>query len=240
MSSCSRRCKESGFYEPVSEYIIDDREGFFSINLDIISILIILVLAILIRYILILRKGHTSLRNKFKDIDWKLNMLDGKHRKLDLHSTEINKSIQNIRDQLEREENQRIAHPSQEGEKEKAGIEPGKDNDKNDTHVFFMPAPDNEGLFDNSKKSRIFIPYESVYQFSPIHNSSNKAELRIYEDANNMDRALNYYSTIIETVSISENVHRSHHRKIITLKSGIAILENNKWIVKEKTLVRYE
>ncbi len=240
MSSCSRPSEEPGFSEPVHEYIIDDRDGFFSINLNIITILIIIVLAILIRYILILRKEHTSLRKKFKDIDWNLNILDRNQRKLDLHSTEINKSIQSIRDQLERYENQWIVHLPPEGEKEKTGIEPGIENDKNDTSVFFMPAPDNEGVFDDRKKSRHFIPAESVYKFTSDPHEPQKASFIIYEDANNMERAINYYSSILEKVCKADNAFNPHKKVVSTISPGIALLENNKWIVKQKALVRYE
>lgn len=243
MASCSRPSEEPDFSQPVRELIIDDREGFFSINLDIVIILIIIVLAILLyRYILILRDEHASLKNKGRTIERKLDILDDKQQKLHRQLAEIEISFQKVRAKLERWEEQNINQPSEEIQLIKPGIETErvKPENENKSEVFFMPAPDNEGVFDNRKKSRHFIPAESVYKFISDPHESQKASFMIYEDANNMERAINYYSSILEKVCKADNAFNPHKKIVSTISPGIAILENNKWIVKEKTLVRYE
>ena len=237
--SCSKEPERSGA-EPVHEYVLENTEGFFSINLDIVTIIIIIVLVFGIRYVLLLQKKHFRLIHKVKDVEWKINMLDGKHRKLDKQSTEINKSIQGIRDQLDRYGNQRILHLSPEVEAEKTDIESVTANIKSDSSVFFMPAPDNEGIFDERKKSKHFLPAESVYKFITDPNESQTASFMIYEDANNMERAINYYSSILEKVCKADNAFNPHKKIVRTISPGIALLENNKWIVKQKAIVRYE
>jgi hypothetical protein len=106
--------------------------------------------------------------------------------------------------------------------------------------VFYMPSPDNEGNFDNRKKSNFFIPSESIYEFILDENSDGNASFSIYQDRNNMERAINYYSSILDKVCRGQNAFNPHGKTIKTIKPGYAVLNNNKWVVKEKALVRYE
>jgi hypothetical protein len=106
--------------------------------------------------------------------------------------------------------------------------------------VFYMPSPDNEGNFDNRKKSDSFIPSESIYEFILDGNSDGNAFFSVYQDRNNMERAINYYSSILEKVCRGQNAFNPHGKTVKTIKPGHAVLNNNKWVVKEKALVRYE
>jgi hypothetical protein len=106
--------------------------------------------------------------------------------------------------------------------------------------IFFMPAPDNEGNFDHRRKSDHFIPSESVYRFEMETDNDDTAEFSICHDPNNMERAINYYSSILEKVCRAENAFNPSGKTIRTIKPGIAVLNNNKWTVKEKALVRYD
>lgn len=106
--------------------------------------------------------------------------------------------------------------------------------------TFFMPSPDNNGNFDNRKKSDHFIPSESIYKFIMNEDSDKTAEFYIYQDPNNMERAINYYSSILEKVCKSENAFDPMGKSIVTLEPGLAVLAGNQWVVKEKALVKYE
>jgi hypothetical protein len=115
----------------------------------------------------------------------------------------------------------------------------GDDGTNDSTVVFFMPSPDNEGNFDNRKKSDHFIPSESIYKFV-INEDPDQAKFYIFQDPNNMERAINYFSSILEKVCRSENAFNPLGKAIKTIEPGIAVLSNNKWVVKEKALIRYD
>lgn len=46
----------------------------------------------------------------------------------------------------------------------------------------------------------------------------------IYEDANNMERAINYYSSILEKVCKAENAFNPNKKIVNNISPGLAVL----------------
>lgn len=76
------------------------------------------------------------------------------------------------------------------------------------------------------------------YKF--LLKENNLAEFEFFNSGNSAKRALNapdsfLYTACEETEPLNQNAN-----KIITIKPGIAIKQENKWIVKEKAQITYE
>jgi hypothetical protein len=231
-----------------------EKSGIFTTGLNLYIVIIILLLTLIFLQLMNLRRKSLEIHAntkilkdiaKSQRITKNIDIISNRLTRIESEIIQISESRQ--AQQLQQLQNkQNIDDPAQEINKltdeEAVAIsdEPGITESNNKPSIFFMPSPDNDGNFDNRRKSDHFIPSESIYQFIMNENSDKAAEFYIYQDPNNMERAINYYSSILEKVCKSENAFDPMGKSIVTLEPGIAVLTGNKWVVKEKALVKYE
>jgi hypothetical protein len=226
----------------------EEKPGIFTTGLSLYILIILLLLTLIFLQLLNLRRksmeiyGNTKI---LKDIAKSQRIT----KNIDIISnrlTRIESEIIQISESRQLQDKQHIDNPVQELNTSTyeptvitpQGAEIAEPNNKPVT--FFMPSPDNDGNFDNRKKSEHFIPSESIYKFIMNENSDKEAEFYIHQDPNNMERAINYYSSILEKVCKSENAFDPRGKSVVTIEPGVAVLDGNKWVVKEKALVKYE
>jgi hypothetical protein len=103
--------------------------------------------------------------------------------------------------------------------------------------VFYMTGPVNN-YFPNSAKS---IRKEgTVYKFTVC---ANKQEARFETHIGGgtpVSEIVKRNESYIKPACVEENVPDSGTRNIITKKSGLAILEGDKWVIKTKAVIQYE
>jgi hypothetical protein len=226
----------------------EEKTGFFSTGFNLYIIIILLLLTVIILQLLNLRRksleiyGNTKILKdiaKSQRITKNIDIISNRLTRIESEIIRISAGRNDLNNQV-------IDNPPRETNalnddapslvSQKAYIA----DSNNNPVIFFMPSPDNDGNFDNKKKSDHFIPSESIYQFIMNENSDKTAKFYIYQDSNNMERAINYYSSILEKVCKSENAFNPTGKSIVTLEPGLAVLTGNKWVVKEKALVKYE
>jgi hypothetical protein len=225
-----------------------DRPGIFTTGLSLYVMIILLLLTLIFLQLLNLKRksmevyGNTKI---LKDIAKSQRIT----KNIDLISnrlTRIESEIIKLSENQEVQNKQQIEDPVQElntySDETAVTTSEGAEIAESDNKpvTFFMPSPDNNGNFDNRKKSDHFIPSVSVYKFVMNEDSDNTAEFYIYQDPNNMERAINYYSSILKKVCKSETAFDPMGKSIVTLEPGLAVLTGNQWVVKEKALVKYE
>jgi hypothetical protein len=229
----------------------DEKSGIFSTGLSLYILIILLLLTFIILQLMNLRRksmeiyANTKILKdiaKSQRITKNIDIISNRLTRIESEIIQISESRQV--QQVQNKEN--IDNPVQEINtfNDQADVITSDVSDiaesNNKQVTFFMPSPDNDGNFDNRKKSDHFIPSVSVYKFVMNENSDITAEFYIYQDPNNMERAINYYSSILKKVCKSETAFDPMGKSIVTLEPGIAVLTDNKWVVKEKALVKYE
>ncbi len=105
--------------------------------------------------------------------------------------------------------------------------------------VLYIDSPTRDGNFIESSFSKSFKPTISTYQFTKLENT-DQAEFEIIDDSDTIQRALNYYDTLIKLVCDSENGFFPEAKKIVKCKPGVLLKEGDKWIVFQKAIIRYE
>lgn len=107
------------------------------------------------------------------------------------------------------------------------------------TKVYYFSTPQPDGTFNDSNKSDLFIATSSMYKFTIL--SSNKAHFEFINDESTLRDALNYPDSYLLPVCRAENTRNIKATKITTIgKGGIAELNDGRWIVTEKAVIRYD
>ncbi len=106
--------------------------------------------------------------------------------------------------------------------------------------IFFLSTPNSDGSFNDSSVSPVYKEGASIYKFTKVGN--NRAQFQIDERENSIKFALTYPDKSILPVCDSINEYESKYTRIVTLKTGMAELQNGKWIVNksQKAKIRYE
>ena len=106
--------------------------------------------------------------------------------------------------------------------------------------IFFMATPSAEKLFDESGRSEIFRPTQSLYRFKvDIHNKS-MATFEFHSDSTGVSDSVNYPHTYLDPVCEPLNAVNQNAQRIVTIKPGMAEKRNDKWYVTSKAQIRYE
>jgi len=111
------------------------------------------------------------------------------------------------------------------------------DDNKTLSEIFYFPAPNKDGSFNDSDKLPTFKESESIYKFSI---KDNKAIFSFVENSISLKRALNLPDTYIKPVCESENSFFPNAKNIKVTKEGTAIEEGHIWKVTNKAKIRYE
>jgi len=100
----------------------------------------------------------------------------------------------------------------------------------------YLYAPEDDGSFSNDKKNIKDSPdRETIFELTLLED--NNAELRIVNDSKIHQIAITNYQTYLKRIAIKKSGSNLNARKIIVNEPGKYMLENNKWILKEKIII---
>jgi hypothetical protein len=102
--------------------------------------------------------------------------------------------------------------------------------------VFYMAGPVNN-YFPNSAKS--LTRDNTVYQFK-VSGNQQEAEFELHTSGAPVAEILRSAQSYIKPACDEENLPGNNVRNIVTLKKGKAVLEGDRWLIKNKALIRYE
>jgi len=217
----------------------------FTFQIDILTIMISLILmAVLI--ILIYNNLYDTIksyvRNKISEVlvnsnklstpnNYEINSLRNDISSLKEQINHLSNKIENSKIPLE------IVSPQQE-QFYNQGTRPPEI--KTPIETFFLSTPNLDGSFNESSISSIFKDGASIYKFTKTGN--NRAKFQLDERESSVKLALQYPDKNIDPVCDAVNAFNPKAKRILTVESGEAELENDKWIVNksQKAKIRYE
>lgn len=219
------------------------KTSFFSFQLNIVSLLLF--------------SGATLLcavyisRLKY-DFNQRYNQIEKQLRsKPDGNFAALQKEIRELRTQVEDLKRRKSIEPDQHGREEKArevflsvgkriesaqAITPIEPQEK----MRYMPAPNEDGSFDESSSSDVKKPIATLYEFRIHPNTPDKAEFSFCSDDNGMKKALSNPIQNVTPVCYEENDAFEGMQRVVMVKPGLARKEVDKWIVERKAEIRYE
>lgn len=106
------------------------------------------------------------------------------------------------------------------------------------TEILFLSTPNSDGSFNESSASNTYKDGASIYRL--MKSGSVNAKFQIYEKETSIKLALQYPDKNIDPVCDAENAFNPRANRISTIKMGEAELQNGKWIINSKTVIRYE
>ena len=102
--------------------------------------------------------------------------------------------------------------------------------------VFYMAGPVNN-YFPNSAKS--LTKDNTVYRFK-LSANQQEAEYELHTQGAPIMEIVQLAESYIKAACDEENLPGNPVKNILTKRSGQAILEGDKWVIKRKALIRYE
>jgi uncharacterized protein YlxW (UPF0749 family) len=102
--------------------------------------------------------------------------------------------------------------------------------------TFYMTGPTNN-YFPSSARSN--NRENTVYKFM-LQPGGNEAMFEVHTTGAGIDEIIKVVESYIKPACDEENLPSSGTRNIVTKTPGRAILENEKWIIKDKAVIRYE
>ena len=106
------------------------------------------------------------------------------------------------------------------------------------TETLFLSTPNSDGSFNESSASNTYKDGASIYRF--IKTGSANAKFQIDEKETSIKLALQYPDKNIDPGCEAENAFNPRANRISTIKMGEADLQNGKWIINSKAIIRYE
>lgn len=106
------------------------------------------------------------------------------------------------------------------------------------TEILFLSTPNSDGSFNESSASNTYKDGASIYRLIKTGNSN--ANFQIDEKETSIKLALQYPDKNIDPVCDAENAFNPRANRISTIKMGEAELQNGKWIINSKAVIRYE
>lgn len=106
------------------------------------------------------------------------------------------------------------------------------------TEILFLSTPNSDGSFNESSASNTYKDGASIYRLMKTGNSN--ANFQIDEKETSIKLALQYPDKNIDPVCDAENAFNPRANRISTIKMGEAELQNGKWIINSKAVIRYE
>jgi len=106
------------------------------------------------------------------------------------------------------------------------------------TEILFLSTPNSDGSFNESSASNTYKDGASIYRLMKTGNSN--ANFQIDEKETSIKLALQYPDKNIDPVCDPENAFNPRANRISTIKMGEAELQNGKWIINSKAVIRYE
>lgn len=106
------------------------------------------------------------------------------------------------------------------------------------TEILFLSTPNSDGSFNESSASNTYKDGASIYRLMKTGNAN--AKFQIDEKETSIKLALQYPDKNIDPVCDAENAFNPRANRISTIKMGEAELQNGKWIINSKAVIRYE
>lgn len=106
------------------------------------------------------------------------------------------------------------------------------------TEILFLSTPNSDGSFNESSASNTYKDGASIYRL--MKTGSANAKFQIDEKETSIKLALQYPDKNIDPVCDAENAFNPRANRISTIKMGEAELQNGKWIINSKAVIRYE
>ncbi len=106
------------------------------------------------------------------------------------------------------------------------------------TETLFLSTPNSDGSFNESSASNTYKDGASIYRLMKTGNAN--AKFQIDEKETSIKLALQYPDKNIDPVCDAENAFNPRATKISTVKKGEAELQDGKWIINAKAIIRYE
>lgn len=106
------------------------------------------------------------------------------------------------------------------------------------SETLFLSTPNSDGSFNESSASNTYKDGASIYRL--IKTGSVNAKFQIDEKETSIKLALQYPDKNIDPVCDAENAFNPRANRISTIKMGEAELQNGKWIINSKAVIRYE
>lgn len=106
------------------------------------------------------------------------------------------------------------------------------------TEILFLSTPNSDGSFNESSASNTYKDGASIYRL--MKTGSAIAKFQIDEKETSIKLALQYPDKNIDPACDAENAFNSRANRISTIKMGEAELQNGKWIINSKAVIRYE
>jgi len=103
-------------------------------------------------------------------------------------------------------------------------------------NTFYMTGPTNNYFPSSAKSSR---RENTVYKFT-LQPGGNEARFELHTTGASISEIIKVIESYIKPACDEENLPSSNIRNIVTRKQGVAILDNEKWIIKDKAVIRYE
>lgn len=103
-------------------------------------------------------------------------------------------------------------------------------------NTFYMTGPTNNYFPSSARSSR---RENTVYKFT-LQPGGNEARFELHTTGASISEIIKVIESYIKPACDEENLPFSNIRNIVTRKQGIAILDNEKWIIKDKAVIRYE
>jgi len=104
--------------------------------------------------------------------------------------------------------------------------------------TLFLSTPNSDGSFNESSASNTYRDGASIYRLTKT--GSVNAKFQIDEKETSIKLALQYPDKNIDPVCDAENAFNPKSTRISTIKMGEAELQNGKWIINSKAVIRYE
>jgi hypothetical protein len=102
--------------------------------------------------------------------------------------------------------------------------------------TFYMTGPTNNYFPSSARSNR---RENTVYKFI-LQPGGNEARFELHTTGASISEIIKVIESYIKPACDEENLPSSGIRNIVTRKQGIAILDNEKWIIKDKAVIRYE
>ncbi len=104
--------------------------------------------------------------------------------------------------------------------------------------IAYLSLPMNELIFNNASKSSVAMVGQSFYEFS-INTDGTSATFKFWNNADAVKHAIDKPHSHIEPACEPINARDSYATQIVTVEPGVAVLEDNKWMVKSKAKIKY-
>lgn len=102
--------------------------------------------------------------------------------------------------------------------------------------TFYMTGPTSNYFPANARSSH---KENTVYKFM-LQPGSNEAKFELHTMGASVSEIIKVIESYIKPACDEENLPNSGTRNIVTKRQGIAILDNDKWVIKTKAIIKYE